>query len=156
MKHWETLEIFPLSFHKPLIINRFKLSQLAIKTMQSHYCPWCTCQLDIFFSALWCLILTPGKDENCQKVTQKVHISHPDNFDPYVCIPWIRNARNTWVTSLWNISQVYLLMYTNVDPHYLCVCLIFGFCFWIQIDIQSALLPRRTKNISVWASMIIR
>ena len=37
VKNWETLEIFPLPFHKPLITNYFKLSQLAIKTMQSHY-----------------------------------------------------------------------------------------------------------------------
>ena len=86
MKHWGNLEIFSLPFHKPLIINCFKLSQLAIKTMQSHYCPWCTCQLGIFFLALWWLILTPGHNENCQKVTKKVYISHPDNFDPYIMI----------------------------------------------------------------------
>ena len=35
-------------FHKSLIVNCFKLSQLAIKTLQSHYSPWCTCQLGIF------------------------------------------------------------------------------------------------------------
>ena len=36
-------------FHKSLNVNCFKLSQLAIKTMQSHYCPLCTCQLFFFW-----------------------------------------------------------------------------------------------------------
>ena len=36
-----------------------------------------------FFTALLWLILTQGHHENLQKVTQKVLISHPDNFDPY-------------------------------------------------------------------------
>ena len=80
MKHLETLEIFPLPFHDPLIINCFKLSQLAIKTMQCHYSLCCTYQLGTFFSALGWLILTPGHDEIGQKVTQKVHMSHPKIF----------------------------------------------------------------------------
>ena len=59
-----------------------------MKTRQCHYSP---CQLGIFFSALRWLIWTPGHDENWQKVTQKVNISHLDNFEPYRHLMKYRN-----------------------------------------------------------------
>ena len=62
--------------------------------MQSHYSPWCTSQLGIFFSALWWLILTPCLIENWQKVTRKVHISRTENFHPYVINPPLKK---TWI-----------------------------------------------------------
>ena len=133
MKHWETLEIFPLPFHKPLIINCFKLVQLAIKTMQSHYCPWCTCQLDIFFSALWWLILTPGHDENCKEVTQNVHISNPNNFDPYIYNNSFEDYAKTffWVNSnklrmIWIRNFLFMPLF-QVPGEIMCV---YGFCFF--------------------------
>ena len=72
-----------LPFHKSLTINCVKLSHknkfmplLSLVYLSTGY----------FFLALRVLIMTPGHHENWQKVTRKVHISHPDNFYPYIYI----------------------------------------------------------------------
>ena len=80
-------------FHKSLIVICFKLSQLAIKTMQSHYCPWCTCQLVCL--ALWWLILTPGHNENWQKVTQKSAYFTDRTFSPIYPLELLREIRRS-------------------------------------------------------------
>ena len=56
------------------------------KQSQSHYSPYCTCQLGTFWSAVRWLILTPGHLENWQKVTRKVLISQTENFHPHISI----------------------------------------------------------------------